>query len=53
MHVRLLRGVIIGIDAIGLNAFESLSVGAVTDLTVGALLTGGCTWGDTVIGPPR
>jgi hypothetical protein len=53
MHVRLLRGYIIGVDALALSAFEALSVGTVTDLTPGVTLTGGCTWGDTVIGPAR
>jgi hypothetical protein len=49
MNVRLLRGLIIGYDAIGINDFEALAVGAVTDLTVGVTLTGGCVWDETAI----
>jgi hypothetical protein len=49
MNVRLLTGLIIGFDGIAINDFEALSIGAVTDLTVGVTASGGCSWDETLI----
>ena len=49
MTVRLLTGIFLAVDGYAVNDFEALSVGAVTDLTPGVLINGGCNWGPTTI----
>jgi hypothetical protein len=49
--VRLLAGKFTLQDAIAINAFETIVVGGVTDLTQGLTVTGNCSWGTTIITP--
>ena len=46
---QLLRGVPFYVDGFAINDFESITIGTVSDLTIGATLNGGVTLGPTYI----
>jgi hypothetical protein len=45
--VRILKGIFTRLDSIAVNDFETILVGAVTDLRTGMNATGDCGWGTT------
>ena len=49
MNARLLRGIFVARDGHAVSDFEDLTVGPVTDITVGVDETGGCEWEETII----
>lgn len=53
MQVRFLRGYFYDTIFFAVSAFESLSVGEVTTLNSGVIVSGDCSWGETIIGDVR